>query len=142
MSYEIKGKIVQINDTQNITTSRGTTFQKREFVIEKIDSIPGGNDISNYIKFQITQKKTEILDLFKTGQNVNVFFNIRGNKYNKNGVENYITNLEAWKLEDEGTGAAKQQQNFQQNNPPINSNYNTQFSTPPPPPAADDDLPF
>ena len=94
MSYELIGKLVAKFDTVQVTA----TFKKREFAIEKTDDI-GERTIVNYAKFQCVQDKTDMLDKVNVGDNVKVYFNIRGNKWEKEGKTNYITNLDAWRLE-------------------------------------------
>jgi hypothetical protein len=94
MAYEVNGKIAAIYDTVQRTES----FRTREFVIEKSDDI-GGRVITNYIKFQSVQDKTAILDKVKIGDEVKVHFNLKGTRWVKDGRENYITNLDAWRIE-------------------------------------------
>lgn len=94
MSFEITGKLVAKFDTIQKTE----TFKTREFVIEKSDDI-GGRIITNYIKFQCIQDKTAMPDRFNIGDDVKVLFNIKGTKWNKNGTDTYITNLDAWRME-------------------------------------------
>jgi hypothetical protein len=94
MSYEIVGKLVaKFNIVQ-----RTETFKTREFVIEKSEDI-GGRTITNYVKFQCVQDKTSMPDRFNMGDDVKVLFNIKGTKWVKDGKENYITNLDAWRME-------------------------------------------
>ena len=38
-------------------------------------------------------------DRFNVGDEVKVSFNIKGTKWVKDGRENYITNLDAWRME-------------------------------------------
>lgn len=38
-------------------------------------------------------------DRFNIGDEVKVMFNIKGTKWVKDGRENYITNLDAWRME-------------------------------------------
>jgi hypothetical protein len=94
MSYEITGKLIAKYDT----VQRTETFKTREFVIEKSEDI-GGRVITNYVKFQSVQDKTALLDRYNIGDDVKVQFNIKGTKWNKSGVDNYITNLDAWRIE-------------------------------------------
>lgn len=112
MSYEISGKIIEKSATQQKTE----TFKTREFVIEKTDDI-GGRTISNYIKFQTVQDKTELLDKFNTGDLVKVYFNIRGTKWNKDGRDLYFTNLDAWRIEAEGSALQNAENNFSDKQP-------------------------
>lgn len=94
MSYEITGKLVAKFDI----VQRTETFKTREFVIEKSEDI-GGRVITNYVKFQCVQDKTAMPDRFNMGDEVKVQFNIKGTKWVKEGRENYITNLDAWRME-------------------------------------------
>lgn len=94
MSYEIIGKLVARFDI----VQRTETFKTREFVIEKTEDI-NGRSITNYVKFQCVQDKTAMPDRFNIGDEVKVLFNIKGTKWVKDGRENYITNLDAWRME-------------------------------------------
>ncbi len=94
MSYEITGKLVAKFDI----IQRSETFKTREFVLEKSEDI-GGRVITNYVKFQCVQDKTAMPDRFNIGDDVRVQFNIKGTKWIKDGRENYITNLDAWRME-------------------------------------------
>lgn len=94
MSFELNGKLVAKYDT----VQRTETFKTREFVIEKTDDI-GGRVISNFIKFQCVQDKTAMPDRFNVGDTLKISFNIKGTKWTKDGKENYITNLDAWRME-------------------------------------------
>ncbi len=94
MSYELTGKLIAKSDT----VQRTATFKTREFVIEKTEDI-GGRMITNYAKFQCVQDKTGMPDRFSIGETVKVHFNIKGTKWEKNGQVNYITNLDAWRME-------------------------------------------
>lgn len=125
MSYEIVGKLV----TKFDIVQRTETFKTREFVIEKSEDI-GGRVITNYVKFQCVQDKTAMPDRFNLGDEVKVQFNIKGTKWVKDGRENYITNLDAWRME-----TMKMDQT---NNGTDSVNYNDM----PPPADIVDDLPF
>ncbi len=94
MSYELSGKLVVKYDV----IQRSETFKTREFVVEKTEDI-GGRVITNYIKFQCVQDKTAIVDNINAGDSIKVYFNVKGNKWEKDGRTNYITNLDAWKIE-------------------------------------------
>jgi len=94
MSFEVTGKLVAKYDP----VQRTETFKTREFVIEKSEEF-NGRVISNYIKFQCVQERTTMPDRFNLGDEVKVSFNIKGTKWMKDGKENYITNLDAWRME-------------------------------------------
>jgi hypothetical protein len=94
MSYELTGKLVAKYDV----VQRTATFKTREFAVEKTDDI-GGRTVTNYVKFQSVQDKTSIIDKVNIGDEVKVYFNIKGSKWEKEGKVNYITNLDAWRIE-------------------------------------------
>ncbi|HLO79523.1 MAG TPA: DUF3127 domain-containing protein [Chitinophagaceae bacterium] len=124
MGFDVTGKLIAKFDT----VQRTETFRTREFVIETSEDI-NGRIITNYIKFQSVQDRTTLVDRFNIGDTVKVHFNIKGTRWEKNGNVNYITNLDAWRIE---------QVSMQQDAPAANQ----------PMPAADfqadasDDLPF
>ena len=94
MSFEIVGKLIVKYDI----VQRSETFKTREFVIEKSED-SNGRSFTSYIKFQCVQDKTAMVDKFNIGEEVKVQFNIKGTKWVKDGRENYITNLDAWRME-------------------------------------------
>jgi hypothetical protein len=94
MSYELTGKLVAKYDT----VQRTGTFKTREFVVEKSEDI-GGRTITNFVKFQSVQDKTAIIDKVNVGDEIKVHFNIKGTRWEKDGKVNYITNLDAWRIE-------------------------------------------
>ena len=94
MSYELTGKLLIKFDTIQRTES----FKTREFVIEKSEDI-NGKVITNFIKFQCVQDRTGIVDRINAGDEVKVYFNIRGSKWEKDGKVSYFNNLDAWRIE-------------------------------------------
>lgn len=125
MSYEIVGKLVAVFEI----VQRKETFKTREFVIEKTEDI-GGRVITNYVKFQCVQDRTSMPDRFNLGDEVKVQFNIKGTKWVKDGRENYITNLDAWRMETMKLGQSS------------GSNDSMNYNDMPPPSDNIDDLPF
>lgn len=95
MSFELKGKLIEIFDEQQVSES----FRKREFVIEKAEQV-GEQQYIEQIKFQAVQDKCDMLNGLNKGDEVNVSFNIRGRAWeNKEGETKYFTNLDAWRIE-------------------------------------------
>jgi Domain of unknown function (DUF3127) len=130
MSYELTGKLVAKYDT----VQRTETFKTREFAVEKSEDI-NGRTITNYAKFQCIQDKTTIIDRVNIGDEIKVYFNIKGSKWEKDGKVNYITNLDAWRIEQilqTGAGGSKNDSEYLE---PLDT-----FSATPP--DAVDDLPF
>jgi hypothetical protein len=94
MNLEITGKLIEKYDTQVVSDR----FKKREFVLELVEEV-NGSPYTNYAKMQLVQNKCDILDRFNVGDTLRVNFNIKGNRYEKEGRTSYFSNLDAWRLE-------------------------------------------
>ncbi len=127
MEYQITGKVAEVYPVNRVNER----FRKREFVIEHKDS-GSGQAYVDFIKFQLTQDKCEIIDKSWLRQDVTVTFSIKGNRWEKNGMVNYITNLNALTVTRGITVAENGQQAIR--NPTLED-------TPSPSPELDD-LPF
>lgn len=90
MEYQITGKVAEVYPVNKVNER----FRKREFVIEHKDT-GSGQAYVDFIKFQLTQEKCEIIDESWLRQDVTVTFSLKGNRWEKNGMVNYITNLNA-----------------------------------------------
>jgi hypothetical protein len=103
---KVSGKLVEIFDTMKIKDS----FQKREFVLEYASN----PKYPELVKFEMVQDKCALLDGFKTGQAVDVEFDLRGRKWtDPKGAVKYFTPLQAWRLNPasaaEGEGPADEE---------------------------------
>src|SRR5690625_7711941 len=85
-SFEIVGKLHKKFETEQKTQS----FSAREFILETND-----NNYVQLLKFQLTQDRCGLLDPFEEGQELKVYFDLRGREWNGR----YFTNLNAWKRE-------------------------------------------
>jgi hypothetical protein len=94
MAFEITGRVIDISPVMQVSDK----FRKREFVIERKESA-SGTVFVDYIKFQLVQDKCDMVDESYMREDVKVLFNIKGNKWEKEGRVNYFTNLDAWKIE-------------------------------------------
>jgi hypothetical protein len=88
---KINGKVKMLMDAQTFDSG----FTKREFVVTTQEQYPQD------VKLECTQQRVNLLDSLKEGDNVDVFFNIRGNEYNGK----YFVNLQAWKIEGATAGS-------------------------------------
>jgi hypothetical protein len=94
MAFEISGKIIDISPVNQVSDK----FKKREFVIEKKET--GGSAVFiDYIKFQLVQDKCDLINESFMNEEVKISFNLKGNKWERDGKVNYFTNLDAWKVE-------------------------------------------
>lgn len=125
MSLQITGELYKVFPAEQKTES----FTSREFVIRTDGQYP------QYVKFQLTQDRTGLIDLYREGQEITVHFDLRGRPWtNQEGKEVYFTILNAWRLEGQAQAPAP---------------ASTQAPAPEPAQAevatdgeADDDLPF
>jgi hypothetical protein len=94
MSFEITGRVIDIMPVNQVSDK----FRKREFVIEKKET--GGTAVFvDYIKFQLIQDKCDLINESFLNEEVRVWFNLKGNKWERDGRINYFTNLDAWRIE-------------------------------------------
>ena len=93
MELILNGTIKVVNETQ--TWDSG--FSKREFVVTTKEQYPQD------VKFEVVKDKCSLFDdKFKVGDDVDVSFNVRGNEY----MDKFYVNLQAWKINMVGSGAA------------------------------------
>ncbi|MCR9251032.1 MAG: DUF3127 domain-containing protein [bacterium] len=126
----IKGKLLEKGETQNITDS----FRKREFVVEYAEN----PQYPEFLKFELIQTNCEQLDSFDAGQEINISFNLKGRKWtDKNGEVKYFNSLQAWRVERVNDIAQPESSapDAGDMNPP-------EWLSNAPGPQADDDLPF
>ena len=91
MAFEISGKLIKVFPVEN----KSGTFQVRDFVIE----IQDGN-YPQFIKFQLTQERCSLVDSLQEGDEIKVWFDLRGREWQGK----YFTNLNAWRVEGAQSG--------------------------------------
>lgn len=95
----VKGKILEISDTQQVSDK----FRKREFVLEYAEN----PQYPEYLKFEMIQDKCSIVDSYKVNDEVDVYFNLKGRKWtDPKGEVKYFNSLQAWKIEGAGSAGA------------------------------------
>ena len=88
----IKGKVYKIQPVQQVSDS----FKKRDLIL--LDD--SNSQYPQHISVQFTQDKTDLLNGFKAGQEVDIQINIRGREYtDKTGTVKYFNTIEGWKIE-------------------------------------------
>lgn len=116
---EIKGIAYEIGQTQQVTDS----FKKRDLIVKYAEN----PSFEEFIKFEATQDRVNIFDNISPGDEVEVYFNLRGRPWtNKDGVTTYFNSLVAWRV---NKLSARSSPSY---TPPVD------ISSPP----DDDDLPF
>jgi len=123
----IKGKVLEIFPVQQVRDS----FRKREFVVEYHDS----GQYTEFIKFELIQDRCDLLNDLKTGDEVDVNFNLKGRVWtNPQGEKVYFNSLQAWRID-----KVKENGNSEISSAPKPSpDFNIDISAPDP----TDDLPF
>lgn len=94
---ELQGKTVAVLDLVSGTSKAGKAFQKRDFVIETAGQYP------KKVCFQLFGNKVN--DCPNVGEEVNVSFDIESREWNGR----WFTQLNAWKVERQGTLQPAQQ---------------------------------
>src|ERR1700710_712079 len=88
---EIKGKVHEVSATAQVTES----LKKREVIVEYIEN----PQYPEYLKFEAIQDRCNLLDNVKPGDDVEVFFNLKGRPWtDKTGKKTYFNSLQLWKV--------------------------------------------
>ncbi len=124
---EVTGQLKLKYDTQKVSEK----FQKRDFVLATDLSTP----YPQYVSFQVTQDKCNMLDNFNQGDEIKVQFNLRGREWNGPQGIRYFNTLEAWRIEKVGSASAPAQGNSGMQENTAAPVFNSSISD-------NDDLPF
>ena len=95
MTYELTGKVKLVQDPQTFSSG----FTKREVVVTVEDG-----KYTQDINLEFLQDKVSLLDNVSEGQEIKIFFDIRGREYNGR----YFNNLVGWKIESKESGGDEQ----------------------------------
>jgi hypothetical protein len=86
---KFKGEVVFITPT----TSVSDKFKKREVTLKSQDEYP------QYVTFQLTQDKCDLANNLKSGEVVEVSYNLRGRRWEaQDGTIKYFNSIEAWTM--------------------------------------------
>lgn len=88
---EIKGKVHEIFPTMQVTDA----LKKRELIIEYVEN----PQYPEYLKFEAIQDRCNLIDALKVGDDVEVFFNLRGRPWtDKTGKKSYFNSMQLWRV--------------------------------------------
>jgi hypothetical protein len=88
---EIKGKVHEVAPTVQVTES----LKKRELILEYIEN----PQYPEYLKFEAIQDRCNLLDNVKVGDDIEVFFNLKGRPWtDKMGKKSYFNSMQLWKV--------------------------------------------
>ena len=90
-TYAVSGEIIEIYDVQVISD----TFKKREFILKHAPN----PEYPDFLKLEVVQNKTDLLDKYKVGQEVVVDLNLKGKKWEKGEKSGYFNSLQAWRIQ-------------------------------------------
>lgn len=114
---EVIGTLKAKFDTQKVSER----FQKRDFVLTTDANTP----YPQYVSFQVTQDKCNMLDQFNEGEELKVQFNLRGREWNGPQGIRYFNTLEAWRIERMQGGTANPAQGTQRSSQPASQGSST-----------------
>ncbi len=106
---EVKGKIKLITETK---TYGSNGFRKREMVVTTDEQYP------QFINIEFVQDKTDLLNNFKVGDEVEVSINLRGREWvSPQGETKYFNSIQGWRITKLNTEAP------QEVPPPVNDGF-------------------
>lgn len=95
---EIKGKVHEIMPTIQVTDA----LKKRELIVEYAEN----PQYPEYLKFEAVQDRCALIDPLKVGDDIEVFFNLRGRPWtDKTGKKSYFNSMQLWKVNVLGSSA-------------------------------------
>jgi hypothetical protein len=127
MNMKIQGKIHATFDAAQVTDR----FRKREFVLE----LESESRYPQYVMFQLTGDRCDVLEGFDKGHEVAVEFSLRGREWTSpKGETRFFNSLEVWSIDRVGDApdAAVAGESVSARG----------TGEDPPPPSDDDDIPF
>lgn len=88
---EVQGTIKLIDETK---TYGSNGFRKREVVLTTDEQYP------QHLMIEFVQDKTDLLNNFQAGQQVNISINLRGREWvNPQGETKYFNSIQGWRIE-------------------------------------------
>ena len=90
-TYTVSGEIIEIYDIQIVSDN----FKKREFILKHAPN----PEYPDFLKLEVVQNKTDLLDKYKVGQHVEVEINLKGKKWEKGEKSGYFNSLQAWRIQ-------------------------------------------
>ncbi len=79
------------------------SFRRQSFVVEYTENIL----YPQYVTFELTQDRVELINKFNVGDKIEVTFNLKGREWTSpEGVVKYFNTLEAWRIQKPDSTAA------------------------------------
>ena len=96
-TIQVTGEIIEIDDVKIISDN----FKKREFILKHAPN----PEYPDFLKLEVVQNKTDLLDKYKVGQEVDVDINLKGKKWEKGKESGYFNSLQAWRIQEASAGS-------------------------------------
>ena len=90
-TFTVSGEIIEIYDVKIISEN----FKKREFILKHAPN----PEYPDFLKLEVVQNKTDLLDKYKVGDNVEVDLNLKGKRWEKGKESGYFNSLQAWRIQ-------------------------------------------
>ena len=90
-TIQVTGEIIEIDDVKIISDN----FKKREFILKHAPN----PEYPDFLKLEVVQNKTDLLDKYKVGQEVVVDLNLKGKRWEKGKESGYFNSLQAWRIQ-------------------------------------------
>jgi hypothetical protein len=90
-TYQVSGEIIEIYDVKIISDN----FKKREFILKHAPN----PEYPDFLKLEVVQNKTDLLDKYKVGDSVEVDLNLKGKRWEKGKESGYFNSLQAWRIQ-------------------------------------------
>ena len=111
---EINGRIKSIGETK---TFGDNGFKKRELVVTTNDEYP------QHLLLEFVQDKCDVLNDYKTGQDVEIGINLRGREWqNPDGEIKYFNTIQGWRIKLKDGNEPAKEQTVKQVNPVAQDN--------------------
>ena len=140
MANQLTGKVEHIGATQAVALKSGSTFNRRELVLQAFTFDRDTGEVlsdDNHPMFEFSGRSCEKLDDLKVGDTVMVSFKLQGGWYERNGERKNYTRIIGYDVE--------KKERKEETKPTAADTINvTEPSTmyPPPPIPSNDGLPF
>ena len=89
-AFQLNGEIIEIMEEKIISEK----FKKREFVLKHAPN----PEYPDFLKIEVVQNKTDLLDKYKVGDVVDVDINLKGKKWQKGNESGYFNSIQAWRI--------------------------------------------
>ena len=101
MANQLTGRIEVLGATQQVASKSGSTFSRRELVLNcaRYDQYTGEKISENHPQFEFSGKACEKLDGLNVGDVIVVSFTLQGSWYEKDGVRKNFTRVVGYDVE-------------------------------------------